>query len=168
MDSGSGARVRGRKRPPDTPRARVPRTAGPPASPHDAGPAALVDALAAAGTRIRGRSGTQPVVGWLPTAGGAPVPSSPLIGEAPEGNPALHPWTLTTCPLAIPEAVELLCASIDKDALAPGVLVGKDLAFATEALRFAAGLVARQQFLPGLEERGGAWRDTWTHVVEGH
>jgi SNF2 family DNA or RNA helicase len=134
-------------------------------SPYDAGRTALVDALSAAGIGIP--NPTEDAIGWLPTVADAPVASSPLIGEPPRGEPALHPWTLTACRLALPEAIDLLCACVGKEALAPGVFVGKDLAYVTDAMRFAAGLVARQEFLPGLAPRAGGWRAAWAPVVEG-
>jgi SNF2 family DNA or RNA helicase len=145
-------------------RSRIPRPA---ASPYDAGGAGLLDALGAVGIPIPRATRMERAVGWLPTAGGAPLASSPLIDEPAEGTPSLRPWTLTTVGLALPRAVDLLCACVDKEALAPGVFLGRDLAFATDAMRFAAGLVARQHFVPGLEKRAGAWRARWTPVVEG-
>src|SRR5688500_11686741 len=100
------------------------------ASPYDAGEAALTDALSAAGPRTERRPRTGQATGWLPTVDGRPVASSPLIDEPPAGEPTLRPWTLTVCALALPEAIDLLCACIGKAALAPGVFVGKDLAYA--------------------------------------
>ncbi|HAI21459.1 MAG TPA: ATP-dependent helicase [Clostridiales bacterium UBA8153] len=108
------------------------------------------------------------VLAWLPTRAGQPIPSSPLIagspwepGEAgrPEVDPktqphgpevVLAPWTLPALPLTPAQALELLCCAGDRQVLAPGLVVGKDLAFWARALRLAGGLVARQQYLPGL------------------
>ena len=136
-------------------------------SPYDAGSAALLDALRTAG--VEGELAARPLVAWLPTVDGAPVASSPLIAEPPPASaaPTLSPWTLTACRLAIPQAVDLLCAGIDTDALAPGVFVGKDLAFAGTALRCAAGLAVRQRYVPSLAVREGLHRAVWVPVVEG-
>ena len=52
--------------------------------------------------------------------------------------------------LAMPHAIEVLCASMGKQILTPGVVVGNDLAFWATVLRFAGTLTAQHQFLPGL------------------
>ena len=92
------------------------------------------------------------VTAWLPTGGDSPVPSSTLIAEPPRSRAKakLAPWTVPAYLLSTAKAVELLCASIDKRTLAAGVIVGADLAYWAEVLRFAGSMVARQQFLPGL------------------
>ncbi|MBI3325378.1 MAG: hypothetical protein HYZ81_01560, partial [Nitrospinae bacterium] len=48
------------------------------------------------------------------------------------------------------QTIKLFCASVGKQTLAPGVIIGKDLAFWVVAMRFAGALVARQRFLPGM------------------
>ncbi len=63
--------------------------------------------------------------------------------------------------------MEFLSASIDKRTLAPGVVVGADTAYWTEALRFAGSIVTRQQFLPGLETVAGEYRAVWRPVFTG-
>ena len=133
---------------------------------YDAGADALTSALRAAG--LPAPPATTPVIGWLPTVKGVPVASSPLIAEpAGTGAPTLRPWTLTACTFAPAEAASLLAACIGKESLAAGVFVGKDLAFAAAALQFAAGLVVRDQLVPSVEERGGAYRAVWRPVIEG-
>ncbi len=51
------------------------------------------------------------------------------------------------------KAVEFLGLCVDKSTLGPGLIIGKDLAFWSQALRFAGALVTRQQFLPTLAEK---------------
>src|SRR5437867_437557 len=65
------------------------------------------------------------VTAWLPTVQGKPIPSSLLIAETSEnGAPAaLMPWTVTALPLTANQAVDLLCASVGKETLAPGLVV---------------------------------------------
>jgi len=98
-----------------------------------------------------------------------PVASSPLIAEPPKSRakPILTPWTVTTLPLSPEQAVEVLCACVGRQTLAPGVVVGGDLAFLATAMRFAAALVARQQFLPGVTDDTGAYRARWGPVFAG-
>jgi len=142
----------------------------PQASPFDAGATRLVSTLEEVGLPVpskRVRSDT--VVAWLPTAGGRPVASSPLIAESPDGpaSTTLSPWTVTVLPLDCERTTALLCMCIGKQTLASGVVIGKDLAFWRQAMRFAGALVARQQFLPGLEAREGRFRAIWEPGLAG-
>jgi SNF2 family DNA or RNA helicase len=75
----------------------------------------------------------------------------------------LAPSSVTVVPLTHPAAIDLLTACTGQTMLHPGLLVGQTLAFWSAALRFAAGLVARQQFLPGIEEEPG--RARWEPVL---
>jgi SNF2-related domain/SNF2 Helicase protein/Helicase conserved C-terminal domain len=111
----------------------------------------------------------EPLVAWLPSSAGTPAASSPLIGPLPHrpASAAIAPWTVSALRISWPEAVHLLCASMGKETLAPGVAIGRDLAFAATALRFAGALVARQQYLPGAEEADGVFRAVWRPVLSG-
>ena len=109
------------------------------------------------------------VTAWLPTAGESPVPSSALIAELPRSRAKakLAPWAVAAYRLSTSQAAELLSASMGKRTLAAGVIVGADLAYWTEALRFAGSMVARQQYLPGLAIGAGEHRATWDPVFIG-
>ena len=143
---------------PATKPGRKAKAASPPASPFDAGAARLISALESAGAPLpRKKARTETAVAWLPTSGGAPMASSSLIAEIPASpaSLALSPWTVTVLPLSFEDATALLSMSAGKQTLAPGFVVGRDLAFWVHAMRLAGALVARQQFLPGLESRNG-------------
>src|SRR5262245_57463915 len=90
---------------------------------------------------------------WLPTVGGQPVASRPLVAQPPPcaESPKLAPWRATVLPVSFGQAIDLLCACRGRDTLAPGVIVGKRLAYWAEALLWAGSLVAREQFLPSME-----------------
>ena len=138
--------------------------------PTDAGAIGLAASLEQAGVPVQGRQKRAgSVIAWLPTKGDRPVPSSPLVAESADssGPLALSPWTVAVLPLASEDAVSLLCASVGKQTLAPGVIVGRDLAFWARAVRFAAALVVRQQYLPSLESRDGDYRAVWDPIVAG-
>ena len=109
------------------------------------------------------------VTAWLPSRGDSPVPSSALIAEPPRSRAKakLAPWAVAAYRLSTAEVVELLCASIGKRTLAAGVIVGTDLAYWAQALRFAGSMVARQQFLPGLASDADERRATWDPVFTG-
>jgi len=106
---------------------------------------------------------------WLPTAGGSPIPSSPLIAEPPESAvaPVLAPWNVTALRLPVEKAAEFLCRCIGTQTLGLGVIVGKDLSFWAMAMRFAGALVAKQQFLPDVTRIDGVCFAQWKPVFSG-
>jgi SNF2 family DNA or RNA helicase len=106
---------------------------------------------------------------WLPTQGGRPLPSSPIIAPPPGagGALALAPWGIGAFALSPEEAVPFLCLCMGRRTLAPGVMVGADLAYWAEALRYAGSLVARQQYLPGLSGDGTTYLAVWEPVWAG-
>ncbi len=137
---------------------------------YDAGAPGLRSALQEAGFRFRAnKKSAGSLILWLPASGTQPVPSSPLIADPPDpkGKMTLLPWRVSTLPLGAGEALEFLCACMGKQTLSPGVVVGKDLAFWAQALRFAASLVTRQQVLPGLAEEAGTYSARWKPVIQG-
>ena len=142
--------------------------------PHPFAAAASVLAKAIRSTepdlRITARR-ARPVAMWLPSRTDAPVASSPIIESAVEGDPGAIrgvPWTVPALCLEPTEAIALLRAVCRDRNLASGVFAGTDLRFwAEDAFRFAAALVARQQFLPGiaLDQQGA--RAVWEPVCTG-
>ncbi len=106
---------------------------------------------------------------WLPTIAGRPVASSPLIAEPPSGDSeaSLAAWITTAVPLSPAQTVDLLGACLDRPTLAPGTIVGSTLAYWAAALRFAASLIAREQFLPDVESEGKAGRALWKPALLG-
>lgn len=137
---------------------------------YDAGRDALSEALAQSGVgyKLNKKRLVKQVV-WLPTAGKTPVPSSPLIAERPSSRAGetITPWGVTVLCLTVEETVGLLSLCVGKKTLAPGVIVGEDLAFWTTALRFAGTLVARHRFLPGIAENSAVYCSRWEPVLLG-
>src|SRR5690348_17261105 len=114
------------------------------ASPYDAGPEALRSALAEALTDTAGvAKAIEMVTAWLPSVREAPIPSSPLLVDVPPDptGAAIAPWAVTAVRLTPAQVVDLLCACGDRETLAPGIVIGKDLAFWARALRLAGALV---------------------------
>ena len=138
--------------------------------PYDAGAEGLCTALRAAGGEftVEKRHMEAGIV-WLPAVDDQPVASSSLIAEPPSSHAKamLRPWTVTVWRLSPEQAVELLCACVGKQMLAPGMVAGNDLMFWATALRFAGALVARQQFLPGVTEENDRCRACWKPVFTG-
>ena len=107
------------------------------------------------------RGTTSRFTGWLPTIGKRPAPSSPLIGElVPIEKTRIEPWPIDA--LVVADPIELVAPVAGRRHIAPGVVVGADLAFLTAAMRFAAALVSRGHVLPSLELHGNEWLARWT------
>jgi hypothetical protein len=138
--------------------------------PYDAGRDVLGGALKEAGVSLPvGNLDSLTAIAWLPTQKNRPWASRPLIAEPPATSEAaaLSPWEVTAISLRPPGEVELLCACVGKEMLAPGIIIGKDLAFWATALRFAGSLAARQRFLPGLQKIQDAYYSRWEPVLSG-
>jgi SNF2 family DNA or RNA helicase len=159
---GVGVAVTRRSRKPQTPALRP--------SPYDPGAAGLTAAVQEVlpGARVA-RSGAEQAILWLPTVAGVPVASNPLIADPPDelASAAPAPWATATIPLNINQAIDLLGLCLDREVLGPGLLVGATLTFWATALRFAGALVAREQFLPDVEQNDKAWRACWKLVLAG-
>jgi superfamily II DNA or RNA helicase len=135
------------------------------ALPFAADPTALTESM----PRAARPADPQAVFAWLPTQGGQPLASSPLIAEPPELTeaPALAAWGVSALPLEGRQAVDLLAGWLDRDTLAPGLRAGVTLRFWADALRFAGALVAREQFLPGLRHGADGWSARWEPTIAG-
>lgn len=119
------------------------------------------------------------LVAWLPTVDEEAVPSSSVLGpdgtdrgrvKAGRGDDAdttLAPWCVPVVPLDRAAAVDLSGACHNRDMLAPGQLLGGDVANWSRVVRFAGALVAREQFLPGLQSHHGTYRARWEPVFVG-
>jgi len=136
----------------------------PDAHPFDPGPQQLLTVLAGMGVPIS-RSDLETSGVWLPSLRGGPLPSSPLLAPpstgVKSGNPKLVRWNVTTAALQPAAALEFLCLCIDKELLHPATIAGVDLAYWAAAMRFAAALVARQQFLPDLVKEDARFHARW-------
>ena len=146
---------------------------GDPASnehPYCAGPAELVNVLANAAPGFRADSGEAvSATAWLPSRGGSPIPSSALVADPPRSRakPRLMPWSIPAYRVSPVEAIPIFLACQGQEMLATGVGIGVDLAYWSQALRFAAALVARQQFLPGAIHDADGARAAWAPLFIG-
>ena len=132
----------------------------PPPPPYGASAERLRTAFAEAGIAIGGEQRT--LIGWLPAANGRPAPSSPLIDElVPVESTRIEPWSVAALLLDDAATIDLLASVVGKRLIAPGVVVGADLAFVATAMRFAAALASRGHVLPSLEQVGREWFARW-------
>ncbi len=103
----------------------------------------------------------------LPSVRGGPAPSSPLLGELPTGKPTLKAWLIPAAETELSAALAFLAGVGDRPALGTGVGVGVTLRYCGQAVRFAATLVAREQFLPDVVQEGKHWFARWVPVIAG-
>ncbi|HLK68815.1 MAG TPA: DEAD/DEAH box helicase [Bryobacteraceae bacterium] len=130
----------------------------------ESGKNALIQALGELGLVLKSKRVGHSAMAWLPTSGGRPVPSSALMGDAAPGECRIAPHKVTVLPLSPHATVDLLSASADRKLAAPGLLIGEDLKYWIAALRFAAELVTRGQFLPSVSREEGELRARWLAV----
>jgi SNF2 family DNA or RNA helicase len=104
----------------------------------------------------------------LPTVGGLPVPSSPIVGDIPSETPEIRIWEVAAWTPVEDSGIDLLACVGDGPTLAPGIGIGSSLRYWAAAMRFAAALVTRQQFLPDLVRHDGNWFARWTPVLAGN
>lgn len=108
---------------------------------------------------------------WLPSSIKMPFPSSNLISETEisTDKAVLKPWVLKGIALEVDILIELLCSSLDRHIISQGVIVGKDITFWASAMRFAASLTARGQFLPSLNRRieNDRYTASWEPMIAG-
>ncbi len=107
---------------------------------------------------------------WLPTSGETAIASSPLLSKNPTAHRdvELKPWRVTTMSLPLESTIGFLAAFVGKELLSSGVMGGNDLMFWTRVMRFAGALVARQEYLPGLEKtRAGDMEAIWEPIFLG-
>ena len=138
--------------------------------PHRAGPEELVNVLASAAPGFRADSGEAVVAtAWLPSRGGSPLPSSALVADPPRSRARvrLMPWSVPAYRVSVADAIPLFQAGHGRGMLTDGVGIGVDLAYWSQAMRFGAALVARQQFLPGTIHHGDGARAAWTPLFIG-
>ncbi len=134
----------------------------------DAGAASLVETVVELGVQVSKRHAHE-AVAWLPSTESGPMASAALLDDdtVPADSGPIAPWIVTAIPLDLSRAVHLLAACAGKRLLRPGLVAGADITYWAAALRFAAGLVMRGQFLPDLTAAGAGFRARWQPVVSG-
>ena len=138
--------------------------------PYCAGPGELVNVLADAVPGFRADSGEAvSATAWLPSRGGSPLPSSALVADPSRSRarPRLMPWSVPAYRVSPADAIPIFQAGKGQGMLTTGVSVGGDLAYWSQAVRFGAALVARQQFLPGTIHDADGARATWVPLFIG-
>ena len=135
-----------------------------PVHPFEGGTKGLKEALRSIGSGIRISKDTiETACAWLPSQGGLPLASTPLLGTPPgtRARPGIRPWSVAARRLTFPEIRDLLALCADRRALARGVVAGADLLWFVEAMRGSTAFAVRQCYLPEVREEDGAMRARW-------
>ncbi len=119
----------------------------------------LTAALDAAGiaraATVAGARGRSEMIAWLPSVGGHAIPSSSLVAGTTDASnveqAVVEPHAIPALPLPPQVVIALLRACGGRSLLAPGIVVGDDLAHWLILARFAARLVAERAYLPTLQ-----------------
>ena len=144
-----------------------------PAHPFAASLDRITDAFERWGTplsRRRGERAQKTATVWLPAAGGQPLPSTAILGDAPSSRrpPELLPFRVPCLEVATSEFVDVLVAADDRAEPLRGVVRGPSLVYFHRAFRFVAELAAEGLFLPGLvlDEESAQARWEWVPLAE--
>ena len=102
-------------------------------------------------------------IAWLPSQGGRPLLSSPILGTLAEAADAeLTPFEVACLNLSPSSALALLRrCSDDGRPLAPGLFPAQDLHFLAEVAQLALSLVARHAVLPAIRKTPEGSRGIW-------
>jgi len=105
----------------------------------------------------------------LPCIDGMPLPSDGTAHTPPGSDPriSLKRWSVEPLLLPVPTLVSVLFAVAHNRTSIAGMAVAPDLAYWSDALRFAGLLAARQQFLPNMSPYYGRVVSHWTPVFLG-
>lgn len=106
---------------------------------------------------------------WLPSTDEFPVPSSRLLCPEEGGfefQPATKhlPWAIDTVAMHALEIVALVERTDSGHILSPGVILGREFSYIVQLARFSSTLVARQQYLPGVVQRGEDYFACWKPI----
>jgi len=112
---------------------------------------------------------------WLPSSDGKPIPSSAmLVDDATfdRRSDGLTPWAVHGVLLRPHELASMFLAADNQHIFARGTYLANEFEFLSLCLRFAASLVVRQQYVPGIVEKDGLfyaqWQPTFIKDDRGH
>ena len=103
---------------------------------------------------------------WLPSKDGVPLPSSKIISDEYDldAEAELALWQVPTIRIITENIPRMLGSVVNKRVMKTGVIIGTDLAYWADALRLAASMVARQQFLPNVSMSEEQYWAVWDPV----
>ena len=114
-----------------------------------------------------------PVIALPTKKDSVPVPSNNIMSDVlsktskEAGMPVLKLWSVTAVTFDSQNIVKLFAHVIGKRILNPGVLVGADMAYMADAMHLAGSMVARQQYLPDIDQHHDDYMATWKPIITG-
>ena len=136
--------------------------------PWGAGSAEIIEALKNAGIKNAKKLSPKSAVKaylTLPSRGGIPIPSSPLLGELPDidGKAELKNLRVEALPLSREEMAEVtaLLRREGEKLTVPGLLFADDVKFVARAVEYAALNAMRGTFAPDMELREDGYYSVW-------
>ena len=101
---------------------------------------------------------------WCPATDQRPLPSHPVLG-AVSGPIALRPWRFAARRYEPDELTDWVLGLPERELLASGLMLGRDLLYLRQFLQLALRAVAGGQFLPGLRQADGFEQAVWKPVL---
>ncbi len=104
----------------------------------------------------------------IPSLVGKPIPSSELIESKPrppKKKIKMNDYMVYAASFSESVTLDLLAYVFNKRAIGPGMLVGADIAYIAEVMRFASSIVARQQYLPGIDMLDQSYSAKWRPIL---
>lgn len=98
------------------------------------------------------------VLFFCPSSPDGPLSSHPLLGETTAKHVELAGWQIDCCLFSPFSLLPWLASLPSENKLQEDMLLGAELHFLQHLLRWAARLVAEQQFLPALEGQAARWQ----------
>ena len=100
---------------------------------------------------------------WLPSQGQKPVPSSPLVGTAPDvsDKESLLPFPITALRLSSNTLFELSLLTEKGNIPANGIIFGHSLLWMRQVLKIALNIIRNQSLLPSLVKTDTVWNALW-------
>jgi SNF2 family DNA or RNA helicase len=115
---------------------------------------------------LKWRDNAAALIARLPTAGGEPQPSRPLLRErAAGGRSTLAGWSVPALTFPAGDALSLLINLSAGDST-PGLALAADARYWQTAARFALELIVGQRYAPALVEEDGGWAARWRPLLD--
>jgi SNF2 family DNA or RNA helicase len=138
----------------------------------------IVSALAALGLKRGDNSAGCEMELLLPSSGGYPIPSAPLLGEAPAPGgerAAMRRWLVEALPVSVADLSGVRDIFESRDGmsgeglfLARGIMAAFDLCYVMECCSFAVSLLERGRFLPDIRiSEEMKYEPVWSPILIG-
>ena len=105
---------------------------------------------------------------WLPSDHIMPLPSSMMIADHDCNHPKISRWSIEGAFLSPDQTISFLKQCNGKELLQQGVVLGKEVAYLVNVLKFTLTLIIRQRYLPTVQQTKNGYRATWEPLFFGN